>query len=285
MLTRRKTLGLGLAACGFAPMPALAQAPPVIRFGLTPVFLDNDAQILDEFRRYLRDVTGAEVQFTQRRTYKEVVALLILGDIDVAWLCGYPLLQHANDIEALAMPVWRGGTRYQSYLIVPQDSAAARIEDLRGGIHAYSDPDSNSGYLVTVSELLHLGHKPETFFSKSFFTFGHRNVTVAVARRLADSGSVDGYVWEALVEEEPELAKRTRIIWRSEWFGFPPICVPRALASTPVIQRLRQALFAMQEHPTGQNVLRALHLDGFAPPAAGEFDSIARRMQLLSRRG
>lgn len=266
-------------------MPALAQAPPVIRFGLTPVFLDNDAQILDQFRSYLRAATGAEVQFTQRRTYKEVVALLILGDIDVAWLCGYPLLQHANDLETLAMPVWRGDTRYQSYLIVPADSVAGAIEDLRDGIHAYSDPDSNSGYLVTVSELLRLGQKPETFFSKTFFTFGHRNVTVAVARKLADSGSVDGYVWEALAKEEPELANQTRVIWTSEWFGFPPICVPRALASTPVIQRLRQALFAMQDHPSGRNVLQALHLEGFAPPAPGDFDSIALRIQLLSRRG
>ncbi len=116
----------------------------MIRFGLTPVFLDNDAQNLYQFRSYLWKVTGADVLFTQRRTYKEVVALPILGDIAVAWLCGYPLLQHAYDIENLSMLVWRGGSRYQSYLIAPADSVAGGIENLKDSIRAYSDPESDS---------------------------------------------------------------------------------------------------------------------------------------------
>ena len=120
----------------------------------------------------------------------------------------------------VAVPVWRGGPRYQSYLIVGTEDEAANLTDLRGGTHAFSDPDSNSGYLVTATDLHRLGEQVDSFFSRSIFTFGHRNVVRAVADGLVRSGSVDGYVWEALSVIEPELTSRTRVIARSEWLGF-----------------------------------------------------------------
>ena len=69
-------------------------------------------------------------------------------------------------------------------------------------------PDSNSGYLVTRGLLADKGTSPEAFFRQFFYTYGHRNVVRAVAAGLAQSGSVDGYVWEVLQEVEPELRKR-----------------------------------------------------------------------------
>ena len=62
-----------------------------------------------------------------------------------------------------------------------------------------------------------------------FFTYGHRNVVRAVASGLAQSGSVDGYVWEVMREIEADLTARTEIVQRSEWLAFPPIACPRAL--------------------------------------------------------
>lgn len=53
------------------------------------------------------------------------------------------------------------------------------------------------------------------------FTYGHRNVVRSVAGGLTRSGSVDGYVWEALSVAEPELTAQTKVIARSEWLGFP----------------------------------------------------------------
>jgi len=58
----------------------------------------------------------------------------------------------------------------------------------------FSDPDSNSGFLVTRAALAERSLRPETFFAKTFFTYGHRDVIRAVGSGLAGSGSVDGYV-------------------------------------------------------------------------------------------
>ena len=62
---------------------------------------------------------------------------------------------------------------------------------------------------------------PPSSFADFFFTYGHRNVVRAVASGLAESGSIDGYVWDVMSEREPDLIAKTRVIYRSEQLGFP----------------------------------------------------------------
>lgn len=283
-VTRRRLLVTGAAVLAPTNM-VWAETLAPLRFGLTPVFLDNDWQLLERLSSHIFEATGRQVEYVQRRTYKEIVALLMLGELDMAWLCGYPLLQHPSRLEAVAIPVWQGQPRYRAYLITADDDTAAEVAELAGDIHAYSDPDSNSGHLVTVAKLLELGQRPEQFFSRTFFTFGHRNVVRAVARRLAQSGSVDGYVYDALAVTEPELVARTRVVWRSDWHAFPPVVVASEARETPAVLALTQALFDISRTQAGRDVLRLLQLDGFVPPQPGAFDSIAQLMLLVSERG
>ena len=130
-------------------------------------------------------------------------------------------------------------------------------------MHAFSDPDSNSGFLVTRALLAENRLLPQAFFSRHFFTYGHRNVIRAVAHGLAQSGSVDGYVYEVMRETEPELVEQTASSGRSEWLGFPPVASPKSLAGDPRHQRLRDALTSMNRDAEGRQVLRLLRLDGF----------------------
>jgi len=275
------SLTAGLATARYAG----AEGRRALRIGLTPVFLDNDWKVLDALRAHVVTVAGRTVEFVQRRTYQEVVALLLLGKLDAAWLCGYPLLQRPDRLEALAIPIWRGRPRYQAYIIVAEDRDAETLVDLKGDIHAYSDPDSNSGHLVTVAKLLELNERPEAFFDTSFFTFGHRNVVRAVAQRLAGSGSVDGYVYEALATAEPALARRTRVLWRSDWHGFPPFVIATERRESAATAALSRALFGMEDTQQGREVLRQLQLDGFAHPRPDSFDSIAALMARVADRG
>ena len=217
--TRRALL---IGAATFAAPWVHAQTPASFRFALTPVFLDNDASVIAALRNALAAGMGQDIELVQRRTYQEISGAVLDGSVDAAWTCGYPYLQHRADLSLLGVPVWQGRPLYQSYLIVAPDDLSADLADLRGGAHAFSDPDSNSGFLVTASDLARMGETPERFFSRVIFTFGHRNVVRAVAGGLTRSGSVDGYIWEALNAVEPDLTARTRVIARSEWLGFPP---------------------------------------------------------------
>lgn len=280
--TRRSFVQGAAGAAAFAAAPVWAQSRKRIRFGLTPVFLDNDAEVLEALSRALFDAIGLHVEFEQRRTYEEVTGLLLQGSIDAAWLCGFPYLQHREELSVIAVPVWRGAPRYQSYLIARPDDPARSLAELRGGVHAFSDPDSNSGFLVTATDIIRMGERPESFFRRTIFTYGHRNVVRAVADGLTRSGSVDGYVWEVLAEREPALASRTRVVAKSEWFGFPPICARKDHVADPRVISLRNALLGLAGSELGRQALSLLQLDGMAISQPGLFAGIAARMKDLA---
>lgn len=277
--TRRAAIATGAGA--LVSMAQGGWALPPFRLGLTPVFLDNDAVILDRLRKALAAAMTREIALVQRRTYAEVTGLLLERSIDAAWLCGFPFLAHQDALSLLAVPVWRGRPQYRSYLIVDEASGAQGLGDLRGATHAFSDPDSNSGYLVTATDLIAMGEHPKTWFSRTIFTHGHRNVVRAVAEGLVQSGSVDGYVWETLAALEPDMTRRTKIIGKSELLGFPPICARKDAAGSEPVGALRDALVGLSQSEPGRAALSALKLDGFRAAPAGLYDGIATRMRLL----
>jgi phosphonate transport system substrate-binding protein len=278
--TRRSAILTGAAFCAAPMVGAQGNAP--FRFALTPVFLDNDAAVIFALRSALGQAMGREIELVQRRTYQEITGALLDGSVDAAWTCGYPYLQHREKLALLGVPVWRGAPLYRSYLIVAAGDTATGLGDLQGGTHAFSDPDSNSGYLVTASDLARMGTTAEAFFSRSIFTYGHRNVVRAVAGGLTRSGSVDGYVWDVLSSVEPGLTAQTRVIARSEELGFPPFVAHSDRMVEAGVTACMAALQGLDQADKGREVLRLLFLDSVAPADPGLFDGIAARMADLA---
>jgi phosphonate transport system substrate-binding protein len=272
---RRRFLTQAAALAALPAAPVRAETPPV-RIGLTPVFLDDQVSFLGRWREWLEHRLQRPVTFVQRGNYREIVDLVLGNKLDFAWICGYPYVRHRRELRLVAVPLWRGQPLYQSYLIVPADDRRTRsIRDLRGRIFAYSDPDSNSGYLYPRYLLTTLGENPATFFSRTFFTWAHRKVVEVVGVALAEAGAVDGYVWEALAESHPQLTGATRIVERSPLLGHPPIVARPDIAAAD-LERFRAALVTMAEDGPGAELLAQLHLDGFVPGSPALFDDIAR---------
>jgi len=279
---RRLLRGGGSLAASFGVLGARAHAADApLRFALTPVLLTSDLVMLEALKDYLARAMGRPVQLVSRRTYQEITALLVTRQVDAAWICGYPFVAYRKELALVAVPVWRGKPLYQSYLIGRAGQKADNLADLAGTVHAFSDPDSNSGYLVTCAALAEMGQSPGRFFSHFFYTYGHRNVVRAVATGLAVGGSVDGYVYDVLREAEPALCADTRVILKSELLGFPPIACPAAEAQSPTIMQLREALITMPNDQRGRDVLAMLRLDGFSNEPPELFDGIARKMDLV----
>ncbi|MCC5809597.1 MAG: PhnD/SsuA/transferrin family substrate-binding protein [Ectothiorhodospiraceae bacterium] len=247
-----------------------------IRIGLTPVILEDQLRFLESWRRYLEQELGREVQFLRRNSYGEIVDLALRGQVDFAWLCGFPYVRNEGALDLLAAPVFKGAPRYQSYLIVPASDTETRdLMDLEGGIFAFSDPNSNSGWLYPEAVLRRHATSAERHFERTFYTWGHRRVIEAVAHGLAEGGAVDGYVWETLARVEPELTGRTRIVNRSDAFGFPPVVATPA-ADPATRQAVLEVLLSMDESERGRQLLEALNLDGFQQVEPELYDSIRR---------
>ena len=284
-LSRRKFLASTLGAFTGAAAPSTQAADRTINFGLTPVFLTSDLELLTKLKSYLERSTAYSVQLVQRRTYEEITSLLLSGQLHAAWICGYPFVQYRDRLSLVAVPVWNGKPLYQSYLIIPKDREATVVDQLKGDLHAFSDPNSNSGYLVTAALLARQRLRPEQFFRQTFFTYGHRNVVRAVAAGLAQSGSVDGYVWEVMSAIEPDLTGRTKILRKSELLGFPPIACASPERQSEAALSIRKALLTMADDKEGREVLGLLRLDGFSNEEASLFDTIAEEMTLVRSLG
>ena len=242
---------------------ANAEQPP-IRFGLTAVIVTENLRFLDQWSQYLELKMGRKVEFVLRKSYREVMDLLESGGIEFAWICGYPYVQTRKPefLKLMTVPVYRGEPRYHSYIIVHHDSPYKRFSDLKGKIFAFSDPDSNSGFLYPLALMSEKDEKPETFFRQSFFTFNHAETIQAVSERVSDGGAVDSYIWEYLAIFKPEITSKTRIINKSPSFGFPPI-VSRLGLDPATVNLMQDTLENMDKELDGRALLERLKLDGF----------------------
>jgi len=249
----------------FWVMPVYAaDTEPPIRFGLTAVVVTENLRFLDQWSEYLERKMGRRVELVLRKSYREVMDLLDSGNIDFAWICGFPYIQSRKpeSIQLLTVPVYRGAPRYHSYIIVPQSSPDNHFNDLKGKIFAFSDPDSNSGFLYPLSLMVEREETPESFFRQTFFTFNHAETVQAVSEQFADGGAVDSYIWEYLAVFRPEITEKTRIIKISPSFGFPPI-VSRLGANPNTVKMMKNTLEGMDEDVSGKALLDQLKLDGF----------------------
>ena len=261
-----------LACCG--PGIAAGHEHP-IRFGLTAVVVTENLRFLDQWGQYLEERTGRQIEFVLRKSYREIMDLLDSGTIDFAWICGFPYVQPraSESIQLLTVPVYRGAPRYHSYIIVPQGSEDRSFRDLQGKIFAFSDPDSNSGFLYPLSLMIKQNENPEFYFRQTFFTFNHAETVQAVAERFADGGAVDSYIWEYLAAFSPEITEKTRIIKKSPSFGFPPI-VARTGVNPHTVRQMKETLQHMDRDDTGRSLLGQLKLDGFEPQPDSLFSGI-----------
>lgn len=264
----------GTAALIGAPRWARAQAR--LRIGLTAVILADQAAFLARWAEYLSQRLGMQVTFASRDQYQTVHDLLNNGQVDAAWTCGYPFIRFQSQLQLLAVPLYLRQPVYQAYLIRPldgNDPAPVRgWGDMTGKVFAYSDPLSNSGWLVAQGELATAGIGQRDL-KRSFFAHGHRNVADAVASRLADAGSIDGYVWETMRLQGMAGAMQTEVIWKSRLHGFPPL-VAAAHTAPAHLEPLQRGLLGMARDDAGRALLKSLNLDGFIAGHPGLFDSI-----------
>lgn len=281
-MLRREFISSSAALTASVSLQAIAQSQR-FRIGVTPVILADQAAFLLRWSRYLSLRTGCDVSFVARESYQGVLDLLFAGQLDAAWLCGYPFVRHEGQLQLLSVPLYEGRPLYQAYLIRSRQSPEVNgWADLKNKVLAYADPLSNSGWLVAQNQLIQKGLSPRDL-KKSFFAHGHRSVAEAVAAKLAHAGAIDGYVWETMRLQGMAVIEQTQVVWKSDWFGFPPL-VTRTGAVHAKTQALQQTLLNMNADAEGLQLLKALNLSGFEAGKPSLYGSIRDLAKVASPR-
>ncbi len=242
-----------------------APSPPLRRVAIgTMISPARTIAVYSDLFHMIGQQMGEEVTILLKKTYREVNELLLNQEVDVAWICtgGWRELRESGKVELLAVPQVNGQTSYRSYLVVRSDAPYQTLAQLQGGRIVYSDPLSLTGCRIPRQMFEKFGFTPESFFSKSFFSFSHDASLWAVRRSLADVAGVDSLVFDFLKTHSPEEVAGLRIISISEELPIPPLVVGTWVPGAER-QRWQGVLTSLHEDPQGAFVLRRLGIDRF----------------------
>ena len=209
-----QTLLFGLLGL-VAGLPGHAQTATTLRVSAIPDEAPTELQRkFKPLGEYLKKETGLDVQFTPVTDYAAVVEGLATNKIDLAWLGGFTYVQAKLRTNGGALPIVQRAEdeKFTSKFIVPADSKAKTLTDLRGTTFAFGAPSSTSGHLMPRHFLLLAGIDPEKDFKTVAFSGAHDATVAFVASGRAEAGVLNASVMEKLIESGNPNAGKVRVL-------------------------------------------------------------------------
>lgn len=252
------------------------RGPKPLRIGMGAMITPKEGYLYyQELKAYLAEKIGRPIELVDRDNYSQMKKMLANRELEISFV-GSGLYVEGHDthgLEIIAVPEMNSATTYYAFIILPKDSPARQMRDLRGTTFAFTDPMSNTGKLVPTYMLARMGETPESFFKKVIYTHGHDKSIKAVAEHFADGASVDSHIWNLYVRNHPETAAKVKVITKSPPYGIPPlVAVP---GFDPLLKKsIRAALFGMNGDPAGKQILKRMNIDRFVPQSDKSYDTI-----------
>ena len=189
-----KTLVLALAAS--TALTAAASAQEITGFNIGILGGENAQDRLTSnecYRAKIEDALGVPVKLFTPADYDGVIQGLLGGTIDMAWLGASAYAKtYLTDPNAVEVKLTKqnadGSTGYYSIGFARKDSGITTIENAKGKVFAFGEPNSTSGYLVPAAELQTKYGKLEDYFAEVKFSGGHEQTIVGVANGTFAAG-------------------------------------------------------------------------------------------------
>ena len=186
-------------------------------------------------------------------------------DLLLTQTCGYPLFgAWANRLQYVATPRYAAegceGPGYLSWLVVPADSPAQHLEDLRGTRCSISARISHSGYNALRGLIAPLARNGR-FFGSVVVSGAHAESLDQLARGEVDVAAIDCITFALLARCRSRVTDRTRIIGRSASAPGLPYAT-RIDAPPELVAQLRAGLRRAFADPELALLREALLLDG-----------------------
>jgi phosphonate transport system substrate-binding protein len=266
--------------------PSFGQEITEFRIGILGGENAQDRMTSNEcVRVYTEELLGVPTKLFTPADYDGVIQGLLGGTIDMAWLGASAYAKtYLTDPDAVDVVLVKtnldGSYAYHSIGIARADSGITELEDMKGKVFGFGDPNSTSGYLIPSVEIpTQIGASMESgdYFGEVKFTGGHEQTIVAVVNGDVDAGVTwadgqgdwaDGYNSGALRKAvDSGLVDMNDIveIWKSKPIPEGPIVLRRAL---PEDVKQKMVAFLTGLHARDQQCaynMAAGETAGFAP--------------------
>ena len=198
------------------------------------------------FRAKMEAALGVPVKLFTPADYDGVIQGLLGGTLDYAWLGASSYAKiYLTDPEAVEVKLIKqnldDSTGYYSIGFTRKDTGITNMDEAKGKVFAFADPNSTSGFLVPGAELTAKYGKLEEYFAEVKMSGGHEQTIVGVANGDFDAGVAwadglgnweDGYNSGAFRKAaDAGLVDMSNLveIWRSEVIPEGPMVVRKAL--------------------------------------------------------
>lgn len=192
-----KTLIL-LALSTALALPQMAAAQDIKEFRIGVLGGENAQERMTNnecLRKHTEETLGVPVRLFTPADYDGVIQGLLGGTLDAAILgaSGYAKI-YLTDPEAVEPVLVKtnldGASTYFSVGFARKDRGIASLDDMKGKVLGFGDPNSTSGYLIPAVEMPAAGFtmEPGQFFGDIKFTGGHEQTIVAVQNGDIDAG-------------------------------------------------------------------------------------------------
>jgi len=197
---------------------ALAQTqgrPSKLVVGLLPGESAPTVMRLNEpLRQYLEKRLGIPVELSVGANYAATGEALRFGRLDIAYLgpVTYILQSRRAKLEPFARPSHAVvGPTFQAVIIVPKDSPAKTLADLKGKEIAFGDPASTSGTWVPRYQLVEAGLVSGRDYTLRVLG-AHDAVALAVANKKVAAGGLSMPIYNRLLKEGKIDANAVRVL-------------------------------------------------------------------------
>ncbi|MCP4366753.1 MAG: phosphate/phosphite/phosphonate ABC transporter substrate-binding protein [Deltaproteobacteria bacterium] len=247
-----------------------------LRFGVAAMISPKEtADVYQQILYYVAEELQRDIDMVQRKTYEEMDKLLMTRNVEIAFVCSGPYVTDHDEFgaELLVAPQAYGEAVYYSYIIVPFDSTSTEMEGLRGKKFAFTDPKSNTGFLVPTYMLAKMGETSDSFFSEFVFSGHHSKSIEKVAKKEVDGAAIDHLIWEFMDATNPKYTSKTKILIKSPPYGIPPIIVHPDM-DTRLKVRIKEILLNMHKDENGRKILKKIFIDKFIIPENRSYDTV-----------
>ena len=225
---------------------------------------------------YLARETGMKVEFTPVTDYAAVVESLATRKLDLAWLGGFTFVQTKLRTNGTANPIVQRAEdeKFLSRFIVPLDSPARTLADIKGKSFAFGSPSSTSGHLMPRYFLLQAGINPDKDLKNVAFSGAHDATVAFVAGGKAEAGVLNASVWDKLVETKNPNALKVRVLATT-----PPYYdynwTVRGDLDPALVKKLTAAFLKLDpNNPAHKEIMALQRASKFIPTKASNYDGI-----------
>ena len=144
--------------CGSSSSELSPTAPDVLKFADTGIDgMEEMRRAFHEFVDVMEDISGMPVDFYPVANRTIAAAALAASDVDIV-LAGPTEYLFIKSRQPGVVPLAAiERAEYYSVVIVPTDSPAQSLQDLKGKTIAFKDPGSTSGHVVPTAMFLEAG--------------------------------------------------------------------------------------------------------------------------------